>query len=70
MAELTFGPSPARDLAQENNWSMLFAEKVLDRHARVTELPLRRPPLQSKSNDIIDLSSARKRHESRRGDYR
>lgn len=60
MAELVYGTGPAPALAAANGWSVLFAEKVLERHARANELPLRRPTLASKSAQVIDLSSVRR----------
>lgn len=37
MAELAYGVAPASGLAEENQWSLRFTERVLERHARADE---------------------------------
>jgi Zn-dependent peptidase ImmA (M78 family) len=60
MAELTYGPSPAPGLAGDNNWSVLFAERVLDRHARVEDLPVRTSMPTVRPNNVVAINVARK----------
>jgi len=60
MAELTYGLSPAPGLAAENNWSVLFAEQVLDRHARAEELPRRAPARATRRDNVVSIGAARK----------
>lgn len=59
MAELAYGVAPASALAADNNWSVLFAERVLDRHARADELPLRGVRASRHGANIIDIAVAR-----------
>lgn len=41
MAELLYGPAPARGLAEQAHWTQTFAEDVLDQHASISDLPVR-----------------------------
>lgn len=66
MAELAYGVTPASALAAENNWSVLFAERVLDRHARADELPLRKLPTPPRDGNVVSIASARSARAHRR----
>lgn len=66
MAELAYGLAPAPGLAAGNEWSVLFAERVLERHARADELPVRKVRALSRPSNIVSIASAR----SARGDRR
>jgi Zn-dependent peptidase ImmA (M78 family)/transcriptional regulator with XRE-family HTH domain len=59
MAELAYGAAPAPALAADNNWSPVFAERVLDRHARADELPHRKLPTPPRRSNIVNIASAR-----------
>lgn len=66
MAELAYGLAPAPGLAAANEWSVLFAERVLDRHARADELQVRKVRAPSRASNVVSIASAR----SARGDSR
>jgi Zn-dependent peptidase ImmA (M78 family) len=60
MAEMTYGLSPAQGLADDNNWSVLFAEQVLDRHARAEELPRRVAAASTRRDNVVGINTAKK----------
>ncbi len=60
MAELSYGPSPAPAVAAENHWSVLFAEKVLDRHARADELPRRALARGTLPDNVVSIEAGRR----------
>lgn len=64
MAELRFGAQLVDGLADENSWSLAFAEKVVSRHARADELPWRSGRRLVEDN-VVSIAQARPRARGR-----
>ncbi|WP_066636343.1 XRE family transcriptional regulator [Serinicoccus hydrothermalis] len=56
MAEVLYGPTPVRGLADVMHWTLEFAEDVMVRHATAEELPFRR----ERADTVVSLDSRRK----------
>lgn len=65
MAELAYGVAAASGLAEENQRSLRFTERVLERHARADELPLKKLPARHVRGNVTNINTARRARANR-----